>query len=39
MWPTRQLRDHGVAVLRIRSSGAQSSEEVQIWIQLLEVSG
>jgi hypothetical protein len=38
-WPTMQLPDHGVAMLRIRSSGAQSSEAVRTWIQLLEASG
>jgi hypothetical protein len=37
--PTRQLWDHIVAMLRIRSSGAQSSEAVQTWIQLPEASG
>jgi hypothetical protein len=39
MWPTRQLRNHGVVTLRIRSSGAQSSEAVRTWIQSLEASG
>jgi hypothetical protein len=38
-WPTRLLRDHGVAVLQIRSFGAQSNEAVQTWISLLEASG